>query len=450
LTQLTLTTGERADVIFDFASYSAGTEIVLTNSAPAPFPGTPGVGVVPSVMKFIVLGQAGDVDPVPSALVPVPRMLEAQAERQRDFELRQVPDTTCPSHMDGMWTINGLGWTDITEFPRLGSTEIWAWKNRSGISHPMHMHLVAFQVLDRQDFDVVTGLPTGARVPPPANEMGWKDTVQSPPGKITRVIARFDDYAGLFPYHCHILEHEDHEMMRQFRVIVDSDADGIADADDNCPSIANPGQEDCDADLIGDVCEIAAGAPDCNANTIPDACDLAAGTSQDLNGTGVPDECEPSILAFCPGDGSGTTCPCGNHSPAGGGAGCLNSLGLGGRLAGSGSASLANDTLLLAGSGMPNSSALYFQGTTRQSGGLGLVFGDGLRCAAGTAIRLGTQTNVAGSSQYPASGDAPIAQRGLVSSPGLRTYQVWYRNAADYCTPATFNLTNGLSVIWGL
>jgi spore coat protein A len=62
-------------------------------------------------------------------------------------------------------------------------------------------------------------VPTGSPVPPPVHEMGWKDTVRVAPGEIVRVIARFEDYEGLFPYHCHILEHEDHEMMRQFQVV---------------------------------------------------------------------------------------------------------------------------------------------------------------------------------------------------------------------------------------
>ncbi len=106
----------------------------------------------------------------------------------------------------------------MTEQPRLGTTEIWGWKNRSTITHPMHMHLVSFQVLDRQDFDPVTGIPFGPLHPPATNELGWKDTVQSPPGQITRVIARFEDFAGRFAYHCHILEHEDMGMMRNFRV----------------------------------------------------------------------------------------------------------------------------------------------------------------------------------------------------------------------------------------
>jgi hypothetical protein len=98
---------------------------------------------------------------------------------------------------------------------------------------------------------------------------------------------------------------------------------------------------------------------------------------------------------------------------------------------------------------MPNASALYFQGTAQQSGGAGVAFGDGLRCAAGTIIRLGTKTNAGGASTYPEPGDLSVSARGLVPpSGGLRTYQVWYRNAAAFCTSATFNLTNGWSLTW--
>jgi spore coat protein A len=91
--------------------------------------------------------------------------------------------------------------------------------NRSGITHPMHMHLVMFQVLDRQAFEEIGGnvVPIGSPVPPPPHEAGWKDTVQVGPNEIVRVIARFERYTGRFSYHCHILEHEDHEMMRQFK-----------------------------------------------------------------------------------------------------------------------------------------------------------------------------------------------------------------------------------------
>jgi hypothetical protein len=97
---------------------------------------------------------------------------------------------------------------------------------------------------------------------------------------------------------------------------------------------------------------------------------------------------------------------------------------------------------------MPNSSALYFQGTTQTLGGLGTMFGDGLRCAGGSIVRLKTVTNAAGSSQFPGAGDPHVSVKGMIAAPGTRTYQVWYRNAAAYCTPSTFNLTNGAEVAW--
>jgi hypothetical protein len=157
-----------------------------------------------------------------------------------------------------------------------------------------------------------------------------------------------------------------------------------------------------------------------------------------------------STVGFCFGDGSGTACPCGNNSAVGSGAGCLNSLGNGAVAGTSGNASLSSDTLVLAGTGMPNSSALYFQGTSQQSAGAGSVFGDGLRCASGTVIRLGTKLNAAGASQYPEAGDSSISVHGAIGAPGTRTYQIWYRNAAAFCASETFNLSNGLEVTWAL
>jgi hypothetical protein len=191
-------------------------------------------------------------------------------------------------------------------------------------------------------------------------------------------------------------------------------------------------------------------ASDCNANGIPDDADIAEGTEADTNGNGIPDSCEGITgFGYCFGDGSGAACPCGNNSPPGAGAGCLNSLGTGGFLTASGSPSLANDTVVLSGSGMPNSSALYFQGTSQQAGGAGVAFGDGKRCASGTVIRLKTVTNVGGASQYPQPGDPSISVKGLITTPGIRTYQCWYRNAALFCiATATFNLSNGHQITW--
>ncbi len=229
ITEITLTPGERADVVMDFAGYSVGQEILLSNSAPAPFPGDPGVGVIADVMKFIVQNQAGHTAALPATLRPIERLLEADAVEVREFELRKS-SYPCTGTI---WLINGKRWTEITEFPMLDSTEVWSFVNRSGMVHPMHMHLVMFQVLDTQDFDVINGevSPIGSPVPPAPSESGWKDTVPVYPNQIVRVIAHFEGYPGLFPYHCHILEHEDHEMMRQFQVMIPGDInrDGIVD-----------------------------------------------------------------------------------------------------------------------------------------------------------------------------------------------------------------------------
>jgi hypothetical protein len=154
----------------------------------------------------------------------------------------------------------------------------------------------------------------------------------------------------------------------------------------------------------------------------------------------------PAVV-YCSGDGTGTACPCGNSGAAGNG--CASSVAAGGaHLQGSGGASISSDTFVLNGSNMPNSSALYYQGTVRTAAGAGAVFGDGLRCASGTVIRLGTKTNANGASSYPGAGNAPISVKGANSAGDVRDYQAWYRNAATFCTPSTFNLTNGLEITW--
>lgn len=140
-------------------------------------------------------------------------------------------------------------------------------------------------------------------------------------------------------------------------------------------------------------------------------------------------------------------CPCNN--PGAPSNGCANSANaLGGNLAASGVASIANDTLELVGSGMTNSTALYFQGTSFAHAQI--PFGDGLRCVTGNVRRLGTRQNVGGASTNPGVGGAPISVSGQVTQPGLRAYQVYYRDAQSYCTSATFNATSGLAILWTL
>jgi hypothetical protein len=181
--------------------------------------------------------------------------------------------------------------------------------------------------------------------------------------------------------------------------------------------------------------------------TVPDT---GAGTAPIVD-MGAYEFPVPSVMLYCAGDGaSGVTCPCGNNSAFFFDEGCVNSLGLGGRLRTNGVARINADTLVLAGDQMPNASCLYFQGTTQVNSGGGAAFGDGLRCAGGAVVRLGTKTNVAGASQYPAAGDPSISVRGGITSPGVRNYQIWYRNAAIFCTSSTFNLTNAAQVTWEL
>jgi Tol biopolymer transport system component len=180
-----------------------------------------------------------------------------------------------------------------------------------------------------------------------------------------------------------------------------------------------------------------------------DAPNLVAGDTNGYRDVFVRDRSTPPPpVPFCFGDGSGTQCLCGNSTVSGNG--CPNSVNQdGANLAASGSTSLAADTLVLSASGMPESFGLFFQGSTQVAGGAGSIFGDGLRCAGGTFIRLAVRPCVGGASQYPtATSDLSVSVRGSVAAPGPRTYQVWYRNPAVFCTQAVFNLTNGLAVTW--
>jgi hypothetical protein len=156
---------------------------------------------------------------------------------------------------------------------------------------------------------------------------------------------------------------------------------------------------------------------------------------------------DPFPTYVCRADGS-LGCPCFTSLPFGVVGGCANSQqGHGGELAVAGTASLANDTLALLGTRMTNSSAVYFQGTSIL--GTPIPFGDGVRCVGGSLLRLGTTSNVGGSSQYPGPGDLSVSVRGGVGAPGLRAYQVMYRDGGAFCTPALFNATNGFVVSWG-
>ncbi len=228
LERIDIVPAERFDVIVDFAPFATGTQIVLRNDdSTSP--------LIPNVMRFDVIDAPGDTDPIPATLRPVTPISEIDADVTRWFRLERVSEP-CAGNEWLIQTLDGPGgaptgdehWDDLSEFVTLGNTEIWEFENPGPIMHPMHIHLVAFQVLDR------TLLSDGSLLTLAAHEADtWKDTVAVPAGTRVRVIARFDDYLGRFAYHCHILDHEDHEMMRQFAVVsdpADCDLDGACEA----------------------------------------------------------------------------------------------------------------------------------------------------------------------------------------------------------------------------
>jgi len=217
---LTIAPGERADCIVDFAPVK-GAQVILNNSAPAPFPGGGGGVPIPDIMMFKVNKplSAPDTSSLPDTLRPVYDIPEGSSLMVRNIVMQEIEGPGGPLNM----FLNGKGMMQPpTEFPQLGNTEIWQFINTTVDTHPMHIHLVQFRLLDRRPFDVAqfnltgnivyTGPPTG----PDANEKGWKDTVQVPPGQVGRFIMKWVSFLGEYVYHCHILEHEENDMMRPY------------------------------------------------------------------------------------------------------------------------------------------------------------------------------------------------------------------------------------------
>ncbi len=264
---------ERFDVVIDFASFPAGTEILLKNdnaSTPA----------LPNIMKFIVTGDTGHTAALPGTLRTVTPIAEGSAAGTRRFELEKVAEACAGNEwlvksLDAGGAVIGEHWDDITEFPILGDTEIWQFENPSTSMHPMHVHLVFFQVLDKVD------LTTGSPIPLQPWEINtWKDTVQVPPNTKVRVIMKFEDYAGKFPYHCHLLDHEDHEMMRQFQTTYDPancNNDGTCDIGEDCISCPADCGEVSGAVCGNGLCEMGDGE---NCATCPADCAGNQGSGQ--------------------------------------------------------------------------------------------------------------------------------------------------------------------------
>lgn len=206
-----LTPAERADVIFDFSDH-AGSEVFLRNDNL-------------NVIQFRVAAAKGERDTsvLPQALRPVRRIAEAEAVKTRSLTLGEVDDS---NKRAVRMLLNNAHWSmPVTENPLLDSVEIWNLINLTGDDHPIHLHLVRFQILDRRAFDTVAYRATGEikymgpALPPAPEEAGWKDTVRADHGMVTRIIIPFEGFAGRYVWHCHNLEHEDNEMMRPFEVV---------------------------------------------------------------------------------------------------------------------------------------------------------------------------------------------------------------------------------------
>ena len=249
-TQLTVGPAERYDVLVDFSSLAVGDVVTLLNlgpdepwGGPSPVdgpqepadPNTTGL-----IMQFRVVPLTADGRPgaLPTAFAPAPVLTPTAPPRDLLLRELSVPGDF-PSHvLLGTVAMGPLLWTDpTTEIIREGDTEVWRVANTTPDAHPIHIHLVDFQVLDRIPFDdeglvaaeaaflagtgpapVLDDFLTGPPVSISSNEASAKDTVMMLPGTVTRLVARFDR-AGSYVWHCHIIEHEDNEMMRPLEIV---------------------------------------------------------------------------------------------------------------------------------------------------------------------------------------------------------------------------------------
>jgi FtsP/CotA-like multicopper oxidase with cupredoxin domain len=215
-TSFMLSPGERVEILMDFSSYAIGQSVILKS-----LPFTQGIGQYPqgvemNLLRFDVTGNAKSGGIVPASLPPLTYHDASNVVRTRTFALT--------SAMMGGHKINNVSFDlkRIDEEVPTHQLEEWVIVNETDEHHPMHIHGLLFQVHSRNGNTIL-----------PASEKGWKDTVLVNPRDTVKVLVRFDDYAGVYLFHCHNLEHEDDGMMLNIRVITSTD---IADRVDNLPS----------------------------------------------------------------------------------------------------------------------------------------------------------------------------------------------------------------------
>jgi spore coat protein A, manganese oxidase len=236
---LVMAPAERADVLVDFSKFAGETLVMVNHKLHKPFSNP--APLLPQVMQIRVgttVSQPGPTS-IPSELAGGRKADLGTPVMKRYITLNEI-DVDEPT-----WflNLNGLHFEDmVTETPQVGTIEDWFYINVTGDTHPMHTHLVTFQVMGRTPFDVeayeeafegpngVTGghdptpFATGPEESPDPTERGFKDTVKANPGYFTRIRAKFDLPTNVvapqtYVHHCHIVEHEDNDMMRPFTVV---------------------------------------------------------------------------------------------------------------------------------------------------------------------------------------------------------------------------------------
>lgn len=263
LNSLLIAPAERAEILIDFSNIDPGTSIIFQNTANAPYPDgdAPDPDTTGQIMQFSISEKICErliPEPLPHKLNYITKLIPDAPTRI--LTLNEIQGPNGPE----MILLNGQKWSaPISELPKVGSTEEWDIINLTMDTHPIHVHLVQFQALNRQKFDVdrymtdwtvLNGMPplnhptivlpietyldSNGIIEPDENEKGWKDTLRMNPGEVTRIIVRFapqnisasQSKPGLnqFPFnpaigpgyvwHCHIIDHEDNEMMRPYKV----------------------------------------------------------------------------------------------------------------------------------------------------------------------------------------------------------------------------------------
>jgi spore coat protein A len=210
LTKVLIAPGERADLVMDFGGHAGERIVMLTDSF--------------EVMQFRVgRTKPASAGTLPATLRPIVKTPESSAVKTRQLALLEYENLVAEPML---MLLNGKHWDmPVTERPVLDSVEIWSLINTTDDSHPIHLHMVRFQILDRRRFQPfiysTTGeiRYTGPVEPPEPEEAGWKDTVRAHSKMVTRIIVKFEGYVGRYVWHCHVLEHEDNEMMRPYEVV---------------------------------------------------------------------------------------------------------------------------------------------------------------------------------------------------------------------------------------